>query len=130
MEEVEKFLKDCGTYYIATVEGDKPRVRPFGTVNIFEGKLYIQTGKSKNVSKQIEKNNNVEICAFKDGRWIRINGKLVRDDRTEAKEDMLNNYPELRGMYDPMDDNTEVLYFTNAEATIYSFTEAPKVIKF
>ena len=130
MEEVEKFLKDCGTYYIATIEDNKPRVRPFGTVNIFEGKLYIQTGKSKNVSKQIEKNNNVEICAFKDGRWIRINGKLVRDDRTEAKEDMLNNYPELRGMYDPMDDNTEVLYFTNAEATIYSFTEAPKVIKF
>lgn len=130
MEEVEKFLKECGTYYIATIEDNKPRVRPFGTVNIFEGKLYIQTGKSKNVSKQIEKNNNVEICAFKDGRWIRINGKLIRDDRTEAKEDMLNNYPELRGMYDPMDDNTEVLYFTNAEATIYSFTEAPKVIKF
>ena len=130
MEEVEKFLKDCGTYYIATIEGDKPRVRPFGTVNIFEGKLYIQTGKSKNVSKQIEKNNNVEICAFKSGRWIRINGQLVRDDRVEAKEDMLKNYEELRGMYDPMDDNTEVLYFTNAEATIYSFTEAPKIIKF
>ncbi len=130
MEEVEKFLKECGTYYIATIEGDKPRVRPFGTVNIFEGKLYIQTGKSKNVSKQIEKNNNVEICAFKDGKWIRINGKLVRDDRIEAKEDMLKNYPELRGMYDPMDDNTEVLYFTNAEATIYSFTEAPKIINF
>jgi len=130
MEEVEKFLKECGTYYIATIEGDKPRVRPFGTVNIFEGRLYIQTGKSKNVSKQIEKNNNVEICAFKDGRWIRINGKLIRDDRIEAKEDMLKNYPELRGMYDPMDDNTEVLYFTNAEATIYSFTEAPKIINF
>lgn len=130
MEEVEKFLKECGTYYIATIDDNNPRVRPFGTVNIFEGKLYIQTGKSKNVSKQIEQNNNVEVCAFKDGRWIRISGKLIRDDRIEAKEDMLNNYPELRGMYNPMDDNTEVLYFKDAKAIFYSFTEEPRVIEF
>lgn len=130
MEEVEKFLKECGTYYIATIDGNNPRVRPFGTVNVFEGKLYIQTGKSKNVSKQIEQNNNVEVCAFKDGRWIRISGKLIRDDRIEAKEDMLNNYPELRGIYNPMDDNTEVLYFKDAKAIFYSFTEEPRVIEF
>ncbi len=130
MEEVEKFLKECGTYYIATIEGDKPRVRPFGTVNIFEGKLYIQTGKSKNVSKQIEKNNNVEICAFKDGKWIRISGKLVLDDRIEAKKDMLDKNPSLRGMYDENDDNTAVLYFESATAVVSSFTEPPRIIEF
>ena len=129
MQEVYEFLKEAGTYYIATIDGDKPRVRPFGTVNIFENKLYIQTGKIKNVSKQIEKNNNVEICAFKDGKWIRVSGKLIRDDRVEAKKAMLDNYPNLRGMYDELDDNTEVLYFESATATISSFTEEPKIIE-
>ncbi len=128
MKEVYEFLKDCGTYYLATVDGDKARVRPFGTVNIFEDKLYIQTGKSKEVSKQIQKNSNVEICAFKDGRWLRLSGKLIRDDRVEAKKDMLDHYPNLRGMYDENDDNTEVLYFTEAKAVFYSFSEEPKVI--
>ena len=130
MNEVWEFLKDCGTYYLATTEGDQPRVRPFGTAEIFEGKLYIQTGKSKNVSKQIQKNPKVEICAFKDGRWIRITGKLVRDDRTQAKVDMLEKNPSLKGMYSAEDDNTEVLYFDEAEAVIFSFTEEPIVIKF
>ena len=130
MEEVQKFLKECGVYYIATIDGDKPRVRPFGTAEIFEGHLYIQTGKIKNVSKQIEINPNVEICAFKDGRWIRISGNLVRDDRVEAKKYMLDQNPELRNMYDENDDNTEVLYFEKATATIYSFTSEPKVIEF
>ena len=130
MEEVKEFLKDCGTYYLATVEGNEPRVRPFGTVEIFEGHLYIQTGKNKNVFKQIEANNNVEICSFKDGKWIRVNGKLVVDDRVEAKKHMLDNYPELRGMYDENDENTSVLYFESGKAVIASFTEAPKVIEF
>ncbi len=129
MKEVCEFLKECGTYYLATVEDNKPRVRPFGTINIFEDKLYIQTGKSKNVYKQLEKNNNFEICAFKDGKWIRVSGELVNDDRVEAKKDMLDNYPELRSMYDENDANTSVLYFKNAKATIYSFTEEPKIIK-
>lgn len=129
MEEVYKFLKDCGTYYLATVDGDKPKVRPFGTINIFDGKLYIQTGKVKNVSKQIQKNPNIEICGFKDGKWIRVSGKAIRDDRIEAKESMLNSYPELKSMYSATDDNTEVLYLENAEATVYSFTEEPKIIK-
>ena len=130
MEEVQKFLKECGVYYLATVDGDVPRVRPFGTAEIFEGHLYIQTGKSKNVSKQIEKNPNVELCAFKDGKWIRVSGKLVRDDRVEAKKDMLDKNPNLRGMYNENDDNTIVLYFKNAKAVISSFTEGERVIEF
>ena len=130
MKEVYEFLKEAGTFYIATVDKDKPRVRPFGVVNIFEDKLYIQTGKRKNVSKQIEINNNVEICTFLNGKWIRLEGKLISDDRIEAKKSMLDANPSLRSMYDENDDNTEVLYFENATATIYSFTEEPKVIKF
>ena len=130
MEEVQQFLKDAGVYYLATVEGDQPRVRPFGTAEIFEGKLYIQTGKKKDVYKQIEANNKVEICAFKDGKWIRISGTLKPDERVEAKKDMLDKNPNLRGMYDENDDNTIVLYFESAKAVISSFTEAPKVIEF
>ncbi len=130
MKETLDFLKDCKTYFIATIDNDKPRVRPFGTINEFEGKLYVQTGKSKDVSKQIEKNNNVEICAFNGEEWIRIETKLIRDERVEAKKDMLDNYPELRSMYDENDDNSEVLYMENATATIYSFAQEPRTYKF
>ena len=130
MKEVYNFIKECGTYYLATVEGDQPRNRPFGTINIFEGKLYIQTGKSKPVSKQIQKNPKVELCCFKDGKWLRLAGELVRDDRREAKADMLEHYPDLKTMYSADDDNTEVLYFKNATATFSSFMGAPKEIKF
>ena len=129
MNEVYEFLKEAKTYYLATIDNDKPRVRPFGTVNIFENKLYIQTGKSKEVYKQIENNNNVEICAFDKGKWIRIEGKLIADDRVEAKKSMLDNYPDLRGMYNENDDNTIVLYLENFKAIIYSFTDAPKLIE-
>ena len=130
MKEVYEFLKECGVYYLGTVDKDKPKVRPFGTIEIFEDHLYIQTGKSKDVYKQILANPNVEICAFKDGKWIRVSGKLVRDDRVEAKKHMLDSYPSLQNMYSAEDDNTEVLYFEDAIATISSFTEEPKVIKF
>ena len=130
MEEVYEFLKKCGTFYLATEEGDKPRVRPFGVVNIFEGKLYIQTGKVKNVSKQMQANPNVEICSYMDGKWIRLEGKVVRDDRYEAKASMLDANPMLKSMYSADDDNTEVLYFENAKATFCSFTEEPRVIEF
>ncbi len=130
MQQVYDFIKKCETYYLATVDGDQPRVRPFGTINIFEGKLYIQTGKSKDVSKQIQKNPKVELCGFTEGKWIRVAGELERDDRFEAKKSMLDAYPSLQNMYSAEDDNTEVLYFKNATATISSFTEAPKVIKF
>lgn len=130
MNEVYEFLKKCGTFYIATTDADQPRVRPFGVVNIFEEKLYIQTGKSKNVSKQMQANPKVEICAFNDGKWIRLEGKVVRDDRREAKESMLEANPMLKNMYSADDDNTEVLYFENAKATFYSFTDEPKEITF
>lgn len=130
MKEVYEFLKEAGTFYIATVDGDKPRVRPFGVVNIFEDKLYVQTGKRKDVSKQISVNPNVEICAFLNGKWIRVSGVLVSDDRIEAKKSMLDANPSLRSMYNENDDNTEVLYFKDTTATIYSFTDEPKVIKF
>ena len=130
MERAAQFLKDEGTYYLATVEGDQPRVRPFGTAHIFEGKLYIQTGKVKDVSKQIHANPKVEICAFKDGEWLRIAGELVEDDRIEARQSMLDAYPSLKGMYAADDGNTEVFYLKNATATFSSFTKAPEVVKF
>ena len=130
MQEVYEFLKKCNTYYLATVEGDQPRVRPFGTIDIFEDKLYIQTGKVKDVSKQIAANPKVELCAFGEGTWVRVAGTLVRDDRVEAKQHMLDNYPSLQQMYSATDDNTEVLYFKDATATFSSFTAPPKVVTF
>ncbi|MCQ2521690.1 MAG: pyridoxamine 5'-phosphate oxidase family protein [Lachnospiraceae bacterium] len=130
MEKVVEFLKKAGVYYLATVEGDQPRVRPFGTANVFDGKLYIQTGKKKPVAQQIMANPKVEVSAMVEGDWIRITGELVEDDRVEAKKAMLDAYPNLRGMYDENDSNTQVLYFKDAVATICSFTKEPEVIKF
>jgi len=130
MEEVYQFLKDAQTYYLATMEGDQPRVRPFGTIHMFEWKLYIQTGKSKEVSKQIVENGKVEICAMRGEDWIRVAGTLVEDDRVEARQSMLDAYPSLQSMYAADDGNTQVLYFKDAVATISSFTKEPEVIKF
>lgn len=130
MERVAQFLKEAGTYYLATVEGDQSRVRPFGTAHIFDGKLYIQTGKVKDVAKQIAENPKVEVCAFKDGAWLRVAGELVEDDRREARVSMLEAYPDLKAMYDPDDGNTVVYYFKNATATFSSFTAPPEVVEF
>ena len=130
MKRVLDFLKNAEVYYLATVEGDQPRVRPFGTVNEFEGKLYIQTGKVKPTSHQLAVNPKAEICAFKDGAWIRVACELVEDDRIDAKKSMLDAYPNLRGMYSENDGNTQVLYMKNAVATISSFGGAPVVIEF
>ena len=130
MQKVCDFLKNAGVYYLATVEGDQPRVRPFGTAHIFEGKLYIQTGKCKPVSKQIQENPKAEICAFKDGVWLRVEAELVEDDRVEAKKSMLDDYSELRAMYDENDGNTQVFYLKNATATFSSFTTQPEVVEF
>ena len=130
METVLQFLKDAETYYLATVEGNQPRVRPFGTAHIFEGKLYIQTGKVKDVSKQLHANPKAEICAFKGGEWIRVAGELVEDDRVEARQSMLDAYPSLQKMYAADDGNTEVFYFKNATATISAVTHEPEVITF
>ena len=130
MEEVRNFLKEAGAYFLATMDGDQPRVRPFGTAEIFEGHLYIETGKKKDVFKQIEKNNKVELCAFKDGVWLRVSGTLIVDDRVEAKKDMLDKNPVLRNLYSEHDENTAVLYFEKATATFQSFTEPPRTIEF
>ncbi len=130
MKRVYEFLKNAEIYYLATVEGDQPRVRPFGTVNEFEGKLYIQTGKVKSTSRQLAVNPKAELCAFKDGAWIRIACELVEDDRVEARKSMLDAYPNLRRMYDENDGNTQVFYMKNATATISSFVNAPVVIEF
>ncbi|MBO4411142.1 MAG: pyridoxamine 5'-phosphate oxidase family protein [Lachnospiraceae bacterium] len=130
MEQVVQFLKEAGVYYLATMDGDQPRVRPFGTAHVFDGKLYIQTGKKKAVAKQLEANPKAEICAFKDGKWLRLSGELVEDDRREARVSMLDAYPELKAMYDPDDGNTAVYYFRNAAAVFSSFTEPPKTVTF
>ena len=130
MKRVCDFLKNAGVYYLATAEGDQPRVRPFGTAHIFEDKLYIQTGKVKPTSKQLLANPKAEICAFKDGAWLRVAGELVEDDRVEARKSMLDAYPDLRRMYDENDGNTQVFYFRNATATFSSFTAAPETIEF
>ena len=130
MERVCNFLKDAGVYYLATVEGDQPRVRPFGTAHVFEGRLYIQTGKAKPTSKQLAANPKAEICAFHNGAWLRIAGRLVEDDRVEARKSMLDAYPSLRAMYDENDGNTQVLYFADAVATFSSFSAAPETVTF
>jgi uncharacterized pyridoxamine 5'-phosphate oxidase family protein len=130
MKEVYEFLKKCGAYYLATADGDQPRVRPFGTVLIFENKLYIQTGKAKNVSKQMMKNPKIEICAFSGDKWVRVEAIVVEDDRIEPKLKMLDAYPQLKSMYSAEDKNTQVLYLKNATATFASFGGEPKVVKF
>ena len=133
MEAINKvceFLTEAGTYYLATMEGDQPRVRPFGTVLVCGGKLYIQTGKVKAVSKQLAENPKAEICAFKDGKWLRVAGELVNDDNREVKVAMLEKMPSLKAMYSPDDGNMQMLYFKNAQATFSSFTEAPETVCF
>lgn len=130
LKDVVEFLKKAQTYYLATVDGDQPRVRPFGTAHIYEGKLYIQTGKSKDVSKQLSANPKAELCAFCDGVWVRIEGKFVNDDSVEAKKSLLDAYPQLRAMYDENDENTQVLYLEDATATFASFTAPPETVKF
>ncbi|MBQ6336599.1 MAG: pyridoxamine 5'-phosphate oxidase family protein [Ruminococcus sp.] len=130
LEKVYQFLDEVHTYYLATVEGDQPRVRAFGTALLYDGKLYIQTGKVKPVSKQIAANPKVEICAFKGGKWLRIAGELVNDDNRDVKVAMLDKMPSLKPMYSADDDNMQMLYFKNATATFSSFTEEPEVIEF
>jgi uncharacterized pyridoxamine 5'-phosphate oxidase family protein len=130
MEEVYEFLKKCNAYYLATVDGDQPRVRPLATVLIFENKLYIQTGKVKNVSKQMKKNPKIEICALSEGKWVRVEAVAVEDDRNEARQKMLDAYPQLKGRYSADDGNCQVLYLKDATATFYTFTGEPQVIKF
>lgn len=130
MQEVYEFLKEAGTYYLATCESGQPRVRPFGTVHLFDGKLYIQTGKVKAVSRQMHENPRIEICAMKGGEWLRVEASVALDDRREARVSMLEAYPMLKRMYDPDDGNTEVWYLRNATATFSSFVQPPRTLTF
>ena len=130
LKKVGEFLEKAETYYLATVEGDQPRVRPFGTVLLYDGKLYIETGKIKNVSKQIAANPKVELCAFINGDWLRVAGELVNDDNIEVKKAMLEKMPSLKAMYSADDDNMQMLYFKNAVATFSSFTKEPETVNF
>ena len=131
MNEVYEFLKNCGTFYLATVEGDQPRVRPFGAIDIFEGKLYLQTGNIKNVFKQMKKNPKIEICSMsKDGTWIRVAAIAVQDDRIEARRHMIKANPILKNRYAADDGNCEVLYLNDASAVIHSITGELKTIQF
>lgn len=127
MEEIYEFLKACGDYFLATCDDGQPRVRPFGTMNIYNGRLYIQTGKLKSVSRQLHKNPKLEICAMKDGKWMRVEATAAEDDDREARVSMLEAYPNLKALYSPDDGNTEVWYLRNVTATLYSFTEPPVV---
>lgn len=129
MKEVYDFIKKCGTYFLATVDDGAARVRPFGTIDMFEGRLYIQTGRKKECARQMAENPNVELCCFDGTQWLRLSGKLVEDDRREARKHMLDEYPNLRAMYNEDDGNTQVLYFTEATAIFSSFTEPPKTIE-
>jgi uncharacterized pyridoxamine 5'-phosphate oxidase family protein len=130
MQEVHDFLKKCGAYYLATVEGGQPRVRAFGTIHLFEGKLYIQTGKVKDVSKQMTANPRVEICAFDGDEWIRVAATVVDDPRVEALESMLDAYPQLKDRYSATDGNCQVLYLKDATATFSSFTAPSRTVEF
>ena len=130
MQTVHDFLKKAGTYYLATIDGGQPRVRPFGTINLFEGKLYIQTGKKKDVVKQINANPKVELSAFDGETWIRVAATLVEDNRTEAQESLLAAYPQLQGMYAVNDGNNVVYYLKDATATFYTFGGEPKEVRF
>ena len=130
MQRIHDFLKDAQTYYLATVDGDQPRVRPFGTVNLFDGKLCIQTGRSKDVAKQILANPKVELCAMRGNEWIRVTGVLKEDPRVEAKRDMLDHYPSLRAIYSEESPETMVLFFESGKATISAFGREPETIEF
>ena len=130
VERVYEFLEEAKTYYLATVEGDQPRVRPFGAVLLYDGRLYLQTGKVKAVSKQLAANPKAEICAFHNGIWLRVSGELINDDDRNVKVAMLDKMPSLKSMYSADDDNTQVLYFRNATATFSSFTAPSETVTF
>ena len=130
MHEVYEFLKAAGTYYLATTDGDQPRVRPFGTIDLFEDRLYIQTGKVKDVANQLKQNPKIEISAMYEGRWIRLEAEAILDENIDAQVHMLDNYPSLKSMFTPGDGNTEVYFLQNVTAAICSFTAEPEVYQF
>ncbi|MBQ8078609.1 MAG: pyridoxamine 5'-phosphate oxidase family protein [Oscillospiraceae bacterium] len=129
MNEVYDFLRSCGTFYLATDEDGQPRVRPFGAISDFEGKLYIETNNQKKVYQQMMKNGKVELCGMHEGKWIRVEGTVKEDLRREARVAMLEDNPSLKSLASPDNGTMTVFYFESGTATIYSFTDAPKVIE-
>ena len=130
IQEVYDFLKKCRTYYLATADGDQAHVRPFGTVDIFDGRLTIQTGRSKDVAKQMMANPKVELCAFDGDRWLRVAASAMEDPRLEAQEHMLDAYPHLKARYQPGDGNTIIFALEQVTATFSSFTEPSRTLRF
>ncbi|MCL1799599.1 MAG: NimC/NimA family protein [Eggerthellaceae bacterium] len=131
MDEVLAYLKENETYFVATVNGDRPGLRPFGTIMKYENRLYIQTGRVKDVYKQMVDCPRIVICASAlDGSWLRLEATAIEDNHVEANAAMLAEYPELTPMYKADDGNCTVFYLKNAKATFYSFTQAPKTITF
>ncbi|WP_313071921.1 pyridoxamine 5'-phosphate oxidase family protein [Lacrimispora sp.] len=130
MKEVMDYLKACGIIYLATVEDDQPRVRPFGAVE-FEDNIYITSSNKKDVFAQMKKNPKIEISGMNKGTWIRLEAEAVHDDRREARVAILErNKAALSKLYSIDDGIFEVLYLKNVTATIYSMSGEPKVIKF
>ena len=132
MQEVFEFLKACGTYYLATLDGQQPRVRPFGSYAVHQGRLYIETAHYKPVAHQIDAHPLVEICAFDNqSRWVRIAARLVADESYEAKHAFLEQMPELRDLgYDETGNKMAIYYLTEAEATFSSYTDEPRTVRF
>ena len=130
MKEVQEFLKECGVYYLATIDGNQPRVRPFGTILCYKDKLYIQTGKRKDVSKQLFANPKAEILSCKGPEWLRVKCELFEADDRDIRVAMLEKMPDLRAMYNEDDGNMIMFELRNVEATFSSFTKAPETVCF
>ena len=132
MKEVQDYLKECGAFFIATTDGDQPRVRPFGVSEIINDRLYIMTGKVKDVYKQMAANGKFEICALKKSgsEWMRLSGVLVNDETLSVKEEFLNRNESLKSMYKADDDNMAVLYIKDATARFFSFTAPERTVQF
>ncbi len=131
LQEIKDYLAECRVFYLATVDGDQPRVRPFGVSEIYNGRLYLMSGKSKEVFKQLVANPKFELSATKanGAEWIRVSGRLVNDDDVVMKQYLLDQNPELKQLY-KADDNMAAMYITDGEARFFSFNEPERRVKF
>ena len=130
MQKIYKFLKDARIYYLATSDGVQPRVRPFGTINLYDGRLYILTSKKKSVSQQLHQNPKIEISAYLHPRWLRLEASVVEDNGFDARMSMLNAYPELSEVFPYDDENNELWFLRNVSAGIYEYGKDTEFHKF
>ena len=122
MNETYKFLKEnTQVNYVATINGDKPSLRPFGDPFMYDNKIYVLTNKQKNVSKQISKNNNVCIVAYDEVNWIRINCELIDDsDNIDAKRAAIKEFDWAEAAGYTLDNPYfQILYMSNVTSIIY-----------